>query len=163
MKVLGLDPGTTATGWGVVVFAGGRLTLDSCGVWRPKASLPLGGRLVFLFERAVALLGQCRPDAVSIETVFSGKHAASAVKLAHARGALLLAAARGGYPTFEYEPRLVKKALVGYGQAEKTQVRAMVLSLLARQRARVPLDAADALALAVCHIHAAPAGVTGRQ
>jgi crossover junction endodeoxyribonuclease RuvC len=78
------------------------------------------------------------------------------VKLAHARGVLLAAAARFDIPVFEYEPRLVKKALVGYGQAEKTQVRAMVLTLLARHRDRVPLDAADALAVAICHVHACP-------
>ena len=153
MKVLGLDPGTAATGWGVVVFESGRLTFDSCGVWRPPAALALADKLGFLFERAAALLDDCGPDAVSVETVFAGRNVASAVKLAHARGALMLAAARRGLPVFEYEPRLVKKALVGYGQAEKPQVRAMVLSLLARQRASVPLDAADALALAICHIH----------
>ena len=78
------------------------------------------------------------------------------VKLAHARGVLLAAAARSTVPVFEYEPRLVKKALVGYGNAEKRQVRSMVLSLLARQRHRVPLDAADALAVAICHVHANP-------
>jgi crossover junction endodeoxyribonuclease RuvC len=154
VKVLGLDPGTAATGWGIVVFESGRLALDSCGVWRPPAALPLPGRLAFLFESASRLLEKSRPDAVSVETVFAGKNAASAVTLAHARGALLLAAARGSLPVFEYEPRLVKKALVGYGAAEKQQVRAMVLSLLARQRSRVPLDAADALAVAVCHVHA---------
>jgi crossover junction endodeoxyribonuclease RuvC len=156
VKVLGLDPGSTATGWGIVVFESGRLVFDSCGVWRPPAALPLPGRLAFLFDSASRLLEMNRPDAVSVETVFAGKNAASAVTLAHARGALLLAAARGSLPVFEYEPRLVKKALVGYGAAEKTQVRAMVLSLLARQRSRVPLDAADALAVAVCHIHAPP-------
>ena len=90
--------------------------------------------------------------------MFAAKNVASTVKLAHARGVLLAAAAENGLPVFEYEPRLVKKALVGYGQAEKTQVRAMVLSLLARQRSRIPLDAADALAVAICHVHAAPAG-----
>ena len=156
MKVLGFDPGTAATGWGIVVFDRGRLTLDSCGVWRPPAALAFADRLGFLFERAVTLLDECGPDAVSIETIFAGKNAASAVKLAHARGALMLAVSRHGLSVFEYEPRLVKKTLVGYGQAEKPQVRAMVLSLLARQRARVPLDAADALALAICHIHAGP-------
>jgi crossover junction endodeoxyribonuclease RuvC len=156
MKVLGIDPGTAATGWGIVVFESGRLVLDSCGVWRPPSVLSLPGRLAFLFDSASRLLERSRPDAVSVETVFTGKNAASAVKLAHARAALLLAAARGSLPVFEYEPRLVKKALVGYGAAEKEQVRAMVLSLLARQRARVPLDAADALAVAVCHVHAPP-------
>jgi crossover junction endodeoxyribonuclease RuvC len=85
------------------------------------------------------------------------------LKLAHARGVLLAAAAHFGVPVFEYEPRLVKKALVGYGQAEKPQVRAMVLTLLARQRDRVPLDAADALAVAICHVHASPASGVGKR
>jgi crossover junction endodeoxyribonuclease RuvC len=85
--------------------------------------------------------------------VFTGRNVASAVKLSHARGVLLAAAGRHAIPVYEYEPRLVKKAIVGYGNAEKPQVRAMVLSLLARQRSRIALDAADALALAICHLH----------
>lgn len=113
-------------------------------------------KLESLRTAAAALLGECRPSAVSVETVFAGKNVSSTVKLSHARGVLLAAAAGFSVPVFEYEPRLVKKALVGYGHAEKSQVRAMVLSLLARQRARVPLDAADALATAICHIHACP-------
>jgi crossover junction endodeoxyribonuclease RuvC len=155
--ILGFDPGTVATGFGVVAFESGRLRLESCGVWRPPARLCLAEKLAFLLEAATELLGQVHPQAVSIETVFAAKNIASALKLSHARGVLLAAASRSTVPVFEYEPRLVKKALVGYGQAEKEQVRAMVLSLLARQRARVPLDAADALALAICHIHAAGA------
>ena len=111
-----------------------------------KARVPLGRRL-----RAHGGKGSA---AVSVETVFAAKNISSALKLAHARGALLAAAARADLPVFEYEPRLVKKAIVGYGQAEKEQVRAMVLSLLARQRSRIPLDAADALAVAICHLHA---------
>jgi len=155
VRTLGFDPGTAATGFGVVVFDAGRLQLECCGVWRPPASMDLAGKLDFLFTAASELASRIRPDAVSIETVFSAaRHVASALKLSHARGVLLAAAARSGVPVFEYEPRLVKKALVGYGQAEKEQVRAMVLSLLARQRSRVPLDAADALALAICHLHA---------
>jgi crossover junction endodeoxyribonuclease RuvC len=115
-------------------------------------------RLHFLSEHLVELLGELRPAAVSVETVFSAKNVASTVKLSHARGVLLAAAARFDIPVFEYAPRLVKKALVGHGQAEKPQVRAMVLALLARQRDRVPLDAADALAVAICHLHARPPG-----
>ena len=157
MIILGLDPGTVATGFGVVAFESGRLRLESCGVWRPPSRMELASKLDFIFTAALELFGQVRPAAVSIETVFAAKNISSALKLAHARGVLLAAAARSAVPVFEYEPRLVKKALVGYGQAEKEQVRAMVLSLLARQRSRVPLDAADALALAICHIHAAPA------
>ena len=153
MKILGLDPGTVATGFGIVAFDQGRLTLERCGVWRPPARLPLAGKLDFLLTAAIELLGDARPTAMSIETVFAARNLSSAIKLSHARGVLLAAAARSGVPVFEYAPRLVKKALVGYGQAEKQQVRAMVLSLLARQRARIPLDAADALALAICHLH----------
>jgi crossover junction endodeoxyribonuclease RuvC len=155
VKILGLDPGSVATGFGIVAFENGRLTLEGCGVWRPSARLSLPEKLDFLFSALLDLLGQIRPDAASVETVFAAKNIASALKLSHARGVLLAAAARCAVPVFEYEPRLVKKALVGYGQAEKKQVRAMVLSLLARQRARVPLDAADALAVAICHVHAA--------
>ncbi|MEP6993637.1 MAG: crossover junction endodeoxyribonuclease RuvC [Acidobacteriota bacterium] len=156
MKILGLDPGTVATGFGIVVFDSGRLALEGCGVWRPAARLTLPEKLNFLFSAVVELIEQIHPDAVSVETVFAAKNISSALKLSHARGVLLAAASRCAVPVFEYEPRLVKKALVGYGQAEKQQVRAMVLSLLARQRTRVPLDAADALAVAICHIHAAP-------
>jgi len=154
LRVVGFDPGTAATGYGVVFFEEGRLRLDGCGVWRPPAALSFAEKLEFLFAGALGLLEECRPAAVSVETVFAARNFSSAIKLSHARGALLAASARNGVPVFEYEPRLVKKALVGYGNAEKPQVRAMVLSLLARQRARVPLDAADALAVAICHIHA---------
>ncbi len=156
MRILGLDPGTVATGFGIVVFEDGRLRLEQCGVWRPPARLALPEKLDFLFSAALELVAEVHPDAVSVETVFVAKNAASSIKLSHARGVLLAAAARSSVPVFEYEPRLVKKALVGYGQAEKVQVRAMVLSLLGRQRSRVPLDAADALALAICHLHAPP-------
>lgn len=156
MITLGLDPGLSATGYGAVVFERGGLTLERCGVWRPPQGLLLAAKLSFLSESLLALLADLHPAAVSVETVFAAKNVSSTVKLAHARGVLLAAAALHGIPVFEYEPRLVKKALVGYGQAEKPQVRAMVLALLARERSRVPLDAADALAVAICHVHACP-------
>jgi crossover junction endodeoxyribonuclease RuvC len=153
VRILGLDPGTAATGFGIVAFADGRLTLELCGVWRPPAGLALPRRLDFLASALQEVLDRERLAAVSVETVFAARNVASALKLAHARGVLLAGAARASLPVFEYEPRLVKKALVGYGNAEKEQVRAMVLSLLARQRSRIPLDAADALAVAICHVH----------
>lgn len=152
MKILGLDPGTAATGFGIVVFDSGRLVLERCGVWRPPPG-ELPDRLGFLAGALEALIAEAAPAAVSVETVFAAANVSSALKLAHARGVLIAAAARAKLPVYEYEPRLVKKALVGYGQAEKEQVRAMVLSLLARQRSRIPLDAADALAVAICHVH----------
>jgi crossover junction endodeoxyribonuclease RuvC len=158
---LGLDPGTMATGYGAVLFESGCLHLERCGVWRPPGGFPLPAKLHFLSENLLALLEELQPAAVSVETVFAAKNVASAVKLSHARGVLLAAAARFRIPVFEYEPRLVKKALVGYGQAEKPQVRSMVLTLLSRQRDRVPLDAADALAVAICHVHASGAGTEG--
>ena len=127
-------------------------------MWRPPNGLSLSSKLDFLSEKLVAILDEIRPAAVSIETVFAGKNVSSTLKLSHARGVLIAAAARFGIPVFEYEPRLVKKAIVGYGHAEKPQVRAMVLALLARPRDRVPLDAADALAVAICHLHAHPQG-----
>lgn len=157
VKILGLDPGTVATGFGIVIVEGGRLQLERCGVWRPPARRSFAEKLDFLLDAAQLLFADVHPDAVSIETIFAARNIASSIKLSHARGVLLAAASRSCVPVFEYEPRLVKKALVGYGNAEKEQVRAMVLSLLARQRFRVPLDAADALALAICHIHASGA------
>jgi crossover junction endodeoxyribonuclease RuvC len=159
MRILGFDPGTTATGYGLVRFESGTLRLELCGVWRPGTDCTLAERLRVLLAESSQLIEACRPDAISVETVFAARNVASILKLAHARGVLLAAAAARGLPVFEYEPRLVKKSLVGYGQAEKTQVRSMVLSLLARQRERIPLDAADALAVAICHIHAGPVRV----
>jgi len=152
--ILGFDPGTIATGFGIVVHESGALRLVSCGVWRPPSRECLAEKLSFLFAAAERLLGEVHPDAVSVETVFAARNIASSIKLSHARGVLLAASSRFAVPVFEYEPRLVKKAIVGHGQAEKEQVRAMVLTLLARQRDRIPLDAADALALAICHAHA---------
>ena len=152
-----------ATGFGSVLFDHGCLHLDRCGVWRPRDDMTLAGKLNFLSEKLGELLEDLRPTAVSVETVFTARNVSSAVKLAHARGVLLAAAAHFDVPVFEYEPRLVKKALVGYGQAEKPQVRAMVLTLLARERERVPLDAADALAVAICHVHASPAAGVERR
>jgi crossover junction endodeoxyribonuclease RuvC len=158
VKVVGLDPGTSATGFGIVLFESGRLRLEGCGVWRPPSGAAAADKLAFLLTAAQDLFEKERPDAASVETVFASRNLLSSLRLSQARGVLLAAASRCAVPVFEYQPRLVKKALVGYGQAEKEQVRSMVLSLLARQRTRVPLDAADALAIAICHIHARARG-----
>ena len=152
MKVLGIDPGSRACGFGLVDFTGGALVAIEYGVWRGSEG-PLSRRLVALFTRAEKLLADRRPDAVALETVFTGKSAASAAALSHARGVVLLAAARAGLPAFEYEPLTIKKTITGFGRAEKPQVREMVKSLLSTPRAAIPLDAADALATAICHCH----------
>jgi crossover junction endodeoxyribonuclease RuvC len=152
VKVLGLDPGSRACGFGLVESRGAALQAVEFGVWRPPAG-PLSGRLAFLFERSEEILARLRPEAVSIETVFAGKSFASAVALLQARGILLLAAARAQVATYEYEPLTVKKSITGYGLADKKQVRDMVGSLLSSGQCRIPLDAADALAAAICHCH----------
>jgi len=156
MKVLGIDPGSRACGYGLVETEHGVLAAIEFGVWRERPG-PLSRRLAGLFLRAERFLAERRPDAVALETVFTGKSAASAVALSHARGVVLLAAARAGLPTFEYEPLTIKKTITGYGRAEKPQVREMVRSLLRSRGTPIPLDAADALATAICHCHHAGA------
>jgi crossover junction endodeoxyribonuclease RuvC len=156
MKVLGIDPGSRACGYGLVESVRGTLSSVDFGVWRPSPA-PLSRRLEELFAQAEGFLARRRPDAVAFETVFTGKSASSAVALSHARGVLLLAAARAGLPTFEYEPLTIKKTITGFGRAEKPQVREMVRSLLATGTRPIPLDAADALATAICHCHHASA------
>lgn len=152
MKVLGIDPGSRACGYGLVETTRGTLSALQFGVWRQPPA-PLSRRLEALFAHAERFLSEHRPDAVALETVFTGKSAASAVALSHARGVVLLAAARAGLPTFEYEPLTIKKTITGFGRAEKPQVREMVRSLLATGETAIPLDAADALATAICHCH----------
>jgi crossover junction endodeoxyribonuclease RuvC len=156
MRILGLDPGSRASGFGLIEIKAGKAVAFEFNVWR-ASSANLGERLASLFGAAEEILRRSRPEAVSIETVFPGKSAAAAVALFQARGVLLLAAARAGVPIFEYEPLTVKKAVTGYGRAEKPQVRSMVLSLLGAGAQKIPLDAADALAVALCHgNHVAP-------
>jgi len=152
MLILGLDPSLTCTGWGVVTKNGNRLSHVANGQIRtdPAASLP--ERLVTLDRALSEVIGTHRPDCAAVEEVFVNKNPQSTLKLGQARGVALLAAARAGLPVSEYATRLVKKAIVGTGAAEKTQVQAMLKVLLPG----VPLagaDAADALAVAIAHAH----------
>jgi crossover junction endodeoxyribonuclease RuvC len=156
VKVLGLDPGSRASGFGLVEYAGGSFGAFEFGVWR-ESSPRLSARLESLFRRCEELLARSRPSAAAIETVFSGKSVSSAFALAQTRGVLLLACARAEIPIFEYEPLTVKKTVTGYGRAEKPQTREMVRSLLSTGPIAIPLDAADALATAICHCHHASA------
>jgi len=152
VRILGLDPGSRACGFGLVEIDSGELKALDFGVWRlPEAALST--RLSRLLGLAEEFFRRMAPDAVAIETVFTGKNIASAVALAQARGVLLAASARAGLPVYEYEPLTVKKTITSYGRAEKRQVRELVRSILGTGARRVPLDAADALAAAVCHCH----------
>jgi crossover junction endodeoxyribonuclease RuvC len=150
LRVLGIDPGSVVCGYGLVRRQGSVLTLEDCGVFRPKRQAPFPERLRFLYEGLEALIAETTPDAMAIESVFFARHARSALQLGHARGVLLLAAARADVPIFEYPPAAVKKAVTGDGAALKEQVRTMV-ELLLKTEVKGPMDASDALAVAIHH------------
>ena len=150
--ILGIDPGTAATGFGVVRRdADLRVTLVECGVIRTSSKEALPIRIREIYDGIVALIERHRPDAVSVEEVFHGKNAQSALKLGHARGAILLAAAHHDLMIAEYAPRQIKKAVVGTGNATKDQVGFMVKQQLRLRDVPTPADAADGVAAALCH------------
>jgi crossover junction endodeoxyribonuclease RuvC len=153
--IIGLDPGLACTGWGIVAKSGSRLSHVANGQISTDAKAPLAQRLVTLDRELAAVLLAHRPEAGAVEEVFVNKNPQSTLKLGQARGVCLLALARAGLPVAEYATRLVKKALVGTGAAEKAQVEAMLGVLLPGVRLAGP-DAADALAVAVAHAHLAP-------
>jgi crossover junction endodeoxyribonuclease RuvC len=150
--VLGIDPGTAATGYGLVRRASvSALALVECGVIRTSASEPLPIRIREIYDAIYAIIERHRPHAVSVEDVFHGKNAQSALKLGHARGAILLAAAHHDLIIAEYAPRQIKKAVVGNGNASKDQVGFMVQQQLRLKEIPTPADAADGVAAALCH------------
>ncbi len=150
--VLGIDPGTAVTGYGVVTRAeNGSVTLRECGVIKTSAERPLYQRIREIYDATAALIERHAPMAVSVEDVFQGKNAQSALKLGHARGAILLAAAHASVAIAEYAPREIKKAVVGNGNATKDQVGFMVQQQLRLRSAPAPADAADGVAAALCH------------
>jgi crossover junction endodeoxyribonuclease RuvC len=153
IRVLGVDPGSLSTGFGLVEECGGRLRLLTAGAITAAPGAPLADRLVRIFARLEEVLEEGRPDELAVEGLFHAKNAKSALLLGHARGVALLAAARRGLKVHEYAPQQVKKALVGTGRAEKHQVQSMVRLLLAAPAPLHPQDAADAVAVAVCHLH----------
>lgn len=157
MRVFGIDCGTECTGYGVVEFEAtareSRLYAIAAGgiVLSRRESLP--ARLLRVYAELGALMELHRPEVVAVEEVFYSQNAKSALKLGQVRGVALLAAANQGLPVAEYAPLSIKSAVVGYGLAKKEQVQFMVARLLCLQTAPEPADAADALALAICHIH----------
>ncbi len=150
--VLGIDPGTRSTGYGVVQADKGRMAYIACGCIRPAAeSMP--GRLGEIHVQVSALIAAHDAAEVSIEDVFLSRNPQSALKLGQARGAAIAAAVAAGRPVFEYAPRSIKKAVVGFGGATKEQVQHMVRVLLNLGRKPPSADAADALAIAICHVN----------
>lgn len=152
MLVLGIDPGTAATGYGVVRRApDAGVFLVECGVIRTSTKEPLAVRIREIYDSIVDLIERHEPAVASVEDVFYGKNAQSALKLGHARGAILLAAAHHDVIIAEYAPREIKKAVVGTGNATKDQVGYMVKQQLRLKEAPTPADAADGVAAALCH------------
>jgi len=157
VRVFGIDPGSERTGYGCVETDGSRHRLVVCGaiVTSPRFGFP--AQLLAIHQRLSALLAECRPESVAVESLFHAVNVRSALKLGHARGVAVLAAIEAGYEVAEYTPAEIKRAVVGYGRAEKQQVQEMVRLLLGLSVAPSPHDAADALAVAICHVHAQPA------
>jgi crossover junction endodeoxyribonuclease RuvC len=156
MRVLGIDCGTECTGYAVVEQTdAGELVSRIWGVIRLRTQEPLPRRLLTVSQELAEIITAHRPDEVAIEDVFYSVNAKSALKLGQVRGVAMLAAAQAGLPVAEYAPLTVKSAVVGYGRAEKSQVQEMVTRLLRLTTVPEPSDAADALAIAICHLHTA--------
>lgn len=153
VRILGVDPGLRRTGWGVIRLEGARLIHVAHGVIAPGEALPFAERLLHLFEAVSLVVSEHAPDEAAIEETFMNNNAASALRLGHARAAAMLAPARAGLPVAEYAATVVKKSVVGTGQASKDQVAFMIRRILP-SAGETTADAADALAVAIAHAHA---------
>jgi crossover junction endodeoxyribonuclease RuvC len=154
VKIFGIDPGSERTGYGCVESDGSRHRLIMSGAISSSARTSFPEKLLKIHTALAVLLAECRPDCVAIENLFYATNARSALRLGHARGVAMLAAVEAGLPVAEYTPAEIKRAVVGYGRAEKHQVQQMVKLLLGLAVLPSPHDAADALAVAICHSHA---------
>jgi crossover junction endodeoxyribonuclease RuvC len=162
MRVLGIDCGGEYTGFGVVeMHSTGRLVCLTCGAIKLSPREGLTRRLSRIYEGLGALIGEHHPDEVAIEGIFYALNVKSALKLGQVRGVAMLAAATAGLEVAEYSPLTIKSSVVGYGRAEKHQVQQMVTRLLGLAQPPEPMDASDALAIAICHLHTA--GTLDRQ
>jgi len=162
VRVFGIDPGSTRTGYGCVETDGSRHRLVTCGTLAPPPRAALPERLRFIHDGLVALLRAAAPQCVAIENLFHARNVRSALVLGHARGVAVLAAVEAGLAVVEYTPAEIKLAVVGYGRAEKPQVQHMVQLLLGLDTPPAPHDAADALAVAICHAHNGAEPARGR-
>ncbi len=155
MRVFGIDPGSQCTGYGVIELTSGKLKSISWGALRSPAKLDFPGRLKLIYDGLTDLIQQYDPDEVAVEDLFFAVNAKSTLKLGQTRGVALLSAVKLGKPISEYSPLEVKQSVVGYGRADKSQVRSMVKVLLSLEENPEPHDASDALAIAICHAHSA--------
>ena len=153
MVILGIDPGYAIVGYGAVEVDKGRMRALGYGAITTPAGVPLQNRLLEIYQDMLTLLDHFKPDAVSVEELFFNTNVTTGIAVGHARGVILLAIAQKGLPFYEYTPGQVKQAVVGYGKAEKRQVMELTRNILGLRKIPRPDDAADALALAVCHAH----------
>jgi crossover junction endodeoxyribonuclease RuvC len=152
VRIIGIDPGLRRCGWGVIESSGNRLVFVACGTLTPPTDIGLADRLARLFEGIGELVRRFAPDEAAVEETFVNQGARSALQLGQARGVALMTPASMGVPVAEYAANLIKKSVVGAGHAEKVQIQAMVKILLP-QADLTSADAADALAVAICHAH----------
>ena len=153
MRVLGIDPGSETLGWGVVDGTGAKYALVGYGTVRSNTREQFSKRLLNIYNGVAELMAEHSPDVLSVEDTFYAVNVGVALKLGQVRGTMLLLAEQRGIEIAEYAPRLVKQTVVGYGNAEKQQVQQMVKVLLRMETIPTPHDAADALAIAICHFH----------
>lgn len=158
MIILGIDPGTAITGYGVISQQGNHIKKVCFGAIRTGSQLPMAKRLSLIYDELRQLICEYQPDVVAIEELFFNKNTRTALAVGQARGVILLAAATSGMEIAEYTPLQVKQAVVGYGRAEKAQIQEMVRMLLCLNEIPKPDDAADALAIAICHAHSRKMG-----
>ena len=153
MRIFGIDPGSERTGYGCVETDGSRHRIVLCGAVSTPVLATFPQKLLMIHSRLCGLIAEARPDCVAIENIFYAANVRSALKLGHARGVAMLAAVEAGLPVIEYTPAEIKRAVVGYGRADKPQVQQMIKLLLGLPAVPTPHDAADALAVAICHVH----------
>lgn len=155
MRILGIDPGIAIVGFGLIESNRGSVRMLQYGAVTTEAGLPLATRLVQIENDMTALIAQLKPDEIAVEELFFSKNITTGIAVAHGRGVILCTAERLGVPIFEYTPMQVKQAVAGYGLADKKQVMDMTKRLLKLKAAPKPDDAADALAIAICHARSA--------
>ena len=153
MRILGIDPGLAIVGWGVIEYSGSRFKVLGYGSLETPAHTPTEERLVMINEGIRQLIDTYHPDVMAVEELFFNTNITTGIRVAEARGVIIMRAHSMGVRIFEYTPLQVKQAVVGYGRAEKRQVIAMVTRLLNLEKPPKPDDTADALAIAVCHAH----------
>ena len=161
MVILGIDPGYATVGYGVLEYQQGRFRVMDYGAVTTPAGADFPSRLQMIFEGITELCERFKPDCMSVEELFFNTNITTGIQVGHARGVILLAAKQKGVPSFEYTPLQVKQSVVGYGRAEKHQVMEMTRQLLHLERIPRPDDAADALALAICHAHSSKSNLLG--